>query len=98
MIDNGDVATIKVKGIEHGLQLLKLKRLDALIDFGVLLKYQLREKGLTDQLVLADLPADEFDLHCAYSKKMNISAGDLNLIFTELKKKGELDKILNQYQ
>lgn len=98
MIKENEISTIKVKGLEHGIQLLKLKRLDALIDFGILLKYQLKTKGLSGQLVLADLPADEYDLHCAYSKKMKIPAEMVNSIFEQLKKTGEVGKILNRYQ
>ena len=98
MIASGEVSTIKVKGVEHGIQLLQLKRLDALIDFGLLLKYQIREKSLGDQLVLAELPADEFDLHCAFSKKMAGSPVRLNAAFDKLIQEGQITQILRRYR
>lgn len=98
MIDSGRVATVKVRGLEHGIKLLKLKRLDALIDFGLLLKYQMKEKGLAEELALAELPADEFELHCAYSKKMTVNADHVNAIIFDMIKSGEIESIVNRYQ
>ncbi|KZY29786.1 MULTISPECIES: ABC transporter substrate-binding protein [unclassified Oleiphilus] len=100
LIKSGDVATIKLKGLEHGIHLLQLKRLDVLIDFGILLKYQLRERKLNEQLVLAKLPADEYKLHCAYSKqiKNKIAPKTLDMLIENLVRTGELDRILKRYQ
>lgn len=98
LIDSGDVTTVKVKGLDHGIQLLKLGRMDALVDFGILLEYKLRQPDLSQYLFLADFPADQYNLHCAYSKKMDVPAEAVDAIIRKLINNGELKNILNQYR
>ncbi len=98
MIQRGDVKTVKLDGVEHGIKLLNLKRIDALIDFGVLLSYQIDKHQLQDRLVLSDFAADEFDLHCAYSKKIKHDPAVLDQAITQIIKSGEMNKILQAYR
>ena len=98
LIESGDIATVKVRDLSHAIKLLELKRIDAIIDFGVILKYQLKNKTLSEHLVLAKLPADEFQLHCAYSKKLNIENKILQEAFAKLIESGVLQKLLSQYR
>jgi ABC-type amino acid transport substrate-binding protein len=98
LIDSGEVTTVKVKGLEHGIQLLQLGRMDVLVDFGILLEYELRKPDLSQKLSLADFPADQYNLHCAYSKKMDVSAEGVDAIIRELINSGQLNKILDQYR
>jgi ABC-type amino acid transport substrate-binding protein len=98
MINSGDVATIKVSGIEHGIQLIELGRLDALIDFEVSLNYQIKQQNLYNKLKLAEKYADEFDLQCAYSKKMKISTGTMNKAIESIVRSGKFQEILAKYK
>lgn len=97
MIETKQVATVKVSDIDKGLQLLKLKRIDALIDFGVVLSHQLKAQNLHDSLTLATLPADTFKLHCAYSHKVDIDYTTIDNAFRALISDGQLRHILNKY-
>ena len=69
-----------------------------MIDFDILLEYQVRELGLHDTLALADFPADQYALHCAYSKKMKVSAETMNLVIVDLIQSGKVERILQRYR
>jgi len=98
MISRAEIKTIKVKGIEHGIKLLQLGRLDALVDFGVLLEYQLKKLSLKGEYALADKYADKYDLSCAYSKKSHIPRAAMNDVVNKIIRSGKLDQILLKYR
>ncbi len=97
MIENSEINAVKVSGIDHGVQLLLLDRLDALIDFDILLSYKIK-KDETDSLALADLYAERYDLYCAYSKKMSIDRVAVDQALLDIISSGQLEDILNRYQ
>lgn len=96
MIDNAEIKTIKISGLDHGIKLLMLDRIDALIDFDILLNYKIKEK-YSDSLALADLYADSYELFCAYSKKLTTDKDKLDKVFQDLVVEGEIAKLLNRY-
>jgi len=98
MIARAEIKTIKVTGIEHGIKLLQLGRLDALVDFGILLEYQLKKLSLKGEYALADKYADKYDLSCAYSKKSRISSAAMNDVINKIINSGKLDQILSKYR
>jgi len=98
MIESGEVNTIKISGIEQGVQLLSLGRIDALIDFQALLQYQIKALNLGNQFALADKYADQYDLHCAYSKKMPVSRDAVDAVINKLISSGKLDAMLSHYR
>lgn len=98
MIEKKELATVKVSDVNKGIQLLGLKRIDALIDFGVILSYQLKTQNLNDSLTLATLPADTFKLHCAYSHKVDMDYTTIDNAFRALISEGHLRHILNKYR
>lgn len=97
MIDGGAINAVKVSDIDHGIQLLLLERIDALIDFDVLLNYKIQH-GYSDSLALADLYAERYDLYCAYSKKMSIDRVAVDEALLDIISSGQLEDILNRYQ
>lgn len=96
MIQNGTVQVVKVAGIDHGVKLLSLNRIDALIDFDVLLEYKIAS-GYQDSFALADLIAERYDLFCAYSKKMKVEASQVDSVIETMVKTGKIKSILKQY-
>lgn len=98
MIADGKIQAIKVNSVEKGVLLLKLDRLDALIDFGVLLNYQMKTVDPQNELALAPLIADEYKLSCAYSKKSSVTKEDFDRVLSELIKEGYITKILAKYR
>jgi hypothetical protein len=68
MIKEGKINTVKVTGIDHGIKLLQLDRIDDLIDdFDILLEYKIKNEH-PESLALTGLYAENYDLFCAYSK------------------------------
>jgi len=98
MIESGKIKTIKVDSVEKGILLLKLKRLDALIDFGVILRYQMKTADEEKELILAELLADEYELSCAYSRKSSITVAELDKAISELIDEGFVDEVLKKYR
>lgn len=98
MIESGKVKTVKVNSVEKGILLLKLQRLDALIDFGIILRYQLKTADEKGELRLANLIADEYELSCAYSKKLSIPRAEFDTAISELIDKGLVSEILRKYR
>ena len=98
MIESGKIKTVKVDSVEKGILLLKLKRLDALIDFGVILRYQMKTADEEKELRLAELLADEYELSCAYSRKSSIAVAELDKAISELIDEGFVDEILKKYR
>ncbi len=98
MIKNGEVSTVKLTGIDNGIQLLKLKRIDALVDFEIILRYQIDKHQLSDKFVLSDFPADQYDLYCAYSKKMQLDPAVIDQAISQIIKSGEMEQILKTYR
>ena len=96
MIKSGDINVVKVSGIDHGIKLLLLDRIDMLIDFDALLKYKIKSYH-SNELALADLIAEKYDLYCAYSKKTTFDINQLNDALTGLVESGEIQAILSQY-
>ena len=98
MIDKGEVATVKVSDVEKGVYLLGLKRIDALIDFGVILAYQIKDQNLKGTMTMASHPADTFKLHCAYSHKVGVDYKLIDNAFRELSQDGSIQRILGKYR
>ena len=96
MIKNNEINAVKVSGIDHGIQLLLLDRLDAVIDFDILLNYKIRQDA-SDTLALADLYADRYDLYCAYSKKMSVDKDVVDKALLDIISSGQLGEILTRY-
>lgn len=96
MIKNGEVQAVKVADIDHAVQLLLLNRIDALIDFDVLLNYKI-SSGYEDLLALADLIAEEYELFCAYSKHIKVDVGAVDRVIEELAVSGKINEIINRY-
>tara|TARA_R110002167_G_scaffold166397_2_gene363446 strand:- start:899 stop:1645 length:747 start_codon:yes stop_codon:yes gene_type:complete len=96
MIDNAEIKTIKISDLDHGIKLLLLDRIDALIDFDILLNYKIKEQ-YSGTLALADLYADSFELFCAYSKKIKTDKAQLDKMFKDLVNEGEIAKLLKRY-
>lgn len=97
MIDSGDINTLRISGVDQGIKLLLLDRIDAIIDFNVLLKYKIKERD-SDELALADLIAESYDLYCAYSKKSTFNKSQLNAVVNNLISSGEIKAILSRYE
>jgi len=98
MIQSEAINPIKVADLEKGIQLLRLKRIDTIVDFGVLLRYQLLKKSLHNELTLADAHADNFSLSCAYSKKSAIPPKHLDAAIEKIISTGKLQTILSRYR
>lgn len=96
MIEAGEINALKVNDIDHGIKLLLLDRIDALIDFDMLLNYKIKNE-YSETLVLADLFAESYDLFCAYSKNASIEKSQLEKVFNELVTQGEIKKLLGRY-
>ena len=98
MLKADEAHNVTVKDIEHGIRLLLADRIDTLIDFGVLLRYQIREKGLGQQLSLAGFPADEFQLMCAYSPKMKVAKAEVDRQLQAMVEDQTIKRILARYR
>lgn len=96
MIKSGDINTVKVTDIDHGVQLLLLDRVDALIDFDILLNYKIKQAA-EGSLVLADLISEKYSLFCAYSKKMPYEKSLIDSEIQTLISSGEIKELLNKY-
>lgn len=96
MIKSGDISVVKVSGIDHGIKLLLLDRIDMLIDFDALLNYKIKSH-YPEELALADLIAEKYDLYCAYSKKTTFDIKHLNEALTSLVENGDIEAILSRY-
>lgn len=97
MIQDGDINAVKVSGIDQGVQLLLLGRIDALIDFDIALEYKIKNE-FPGALRMAEFHAETYDLHCAYSKKTNIDRTQLDKVFRELISQGEIQRMLARYK
>lgn len=98
MIDSKEVATTQVSDVEKGIYLLGLKRIDALVEFGVILDYHLKNMTKADEFSIANLPADQYKLHCAYSHKINADYQDIDNAFRTMIDSGTVTQILNKYR
>lgn len=98
MMAQDEVISVKADSVEKGMYLLGLKRIDALIDFGIILRYQLKNLENRDDFRIATLPADEFDLFCAYSPKTDLSNEQIDQAFKTLSNDGAIDAILQKYR
>jgi len=96
MIKDGDINAVKVSGVDHGIKLLLLDRIDALIDFDILLDYKIKSE-YSESLSLADLYAERYDLFCAYSKKITFDKAQLDKVFEDIISKGEIARLLDRY-
>jgi len=95
MINNGEITSVKVSGIDHAVNLLSLDRIDALIDFDVLLENKIAS-GYQESLALADLIVERYDLYCAYSKKIKIEANLVDSVIKKMVETGEINDMLNR--
>lgn len=94
MINNGDIATVNLHDLEKGITLLGLDRIDALIDFELTLRHQLKQSTKLSDFTLAKHPADTFELHCAYSKSTHLEHDTMQQAFEDLLTNGGLDGLL----
>lgn len=97
MIKDGDINTVKLSNIDHGIKLLQLDRIDALIDFDIILNYKIKHNH-PKTLALADLYAEKYDLFCAYSKKVKFEKVQLDKIFNNMITQGEISQLLLRYK
>ncbi len=98
MIAEQEINTVKVSDVAKGMLLLKLKRIDALVDFSVILDYELKHSDEADRYAIANKLADSFQLFCAYSPKLSIDSSDLDRVIQSLVDSGKIDAILSQYR
>lgn len=98
MFQKGEAFSEQVAGIELGVRLVNLGRLDTLIDFGTLLEYQIKSLGLKDSLTLANQHADDFDLQCAFSKKLPVRAELLEQHLNQLIQAGFIKEVTSKYR
>ena len=98
MFDSGVSQRVIVNDIDHGIRLLLADRIDAMIDFGILLRYKVRQNGLADKVSLADYPADEFKLMCAYSPKLAIPRTRLDQQIQSMVDDNTMAAILARYR
>jgi len=96
MIKDGEINTVKVSGVDKGIQLLLLDRIDALIDFDIILGYKIKNE-YPESLALAGLISESYDLFCAYSKKITFDKSQLDKAFEDLITHGEITNLLNRY-
>ena len=96
MIESGEINALKVSDIDQGIKLLLLDRIDALIDFDMLLNYKIKHEH-PESLVMAGLVAESYDLFCAYSKNASIDQSQLEKVFNELIAQGAIKKVLSRY-
>ncbi len=96
MIEAGEIKTVKVTDLDHAVQLILLGRIDAMIDFDILLEYKIAA-GFEDQLELADLVAETYDLYCAYSKHIGIDPKLVDGVIQSMKEAGTIDTIIKKY-
>ena len=96
MIESGDIDAVKVSDVDHGIKLLLLERIDALIDFDILLDYKIKHE-YPESLALAALLAESYDLFCAYSKEISFDKVQLNKVFEDIITRGEVTTLLKQY-
>jgi ABC-type amino acid transport substrate-binding protein len=97
MIEEGYITPVKVSGVDHGIQLLLLDRIDALIDFDIILDYKIKNE-YPEALALADLYVERYDLFCAYSKKSPFGKAQLDKVFDDIISQDEITKLLNRYK
>lgn len=98
MIEEATLTTVKITGINQGIKLLLLDRIDALIDFDILLNYRIN-KGYEESLALADLYAGRYALFCAYSKKMQLQfkKETIDQAFKDLISQGKISELVNRF-
>lgn len=98
LIESGDIETVKISGVDKGIMLLQLKRIDAFIEFGIIMHYKIQQQALPEKLALASHPADSFELFCAYAPKQDLPEEHINAMFDALIKEGALDQLLAKYR
>lgn len=86
-----------VRDVAQAMKLVKMGRIDAFIEFGSILQYELKNIAGSD-LMLATLPADEFSLYCAYSKKIPLEKARLDNAINAIVSDGTMDAILEKYR
>lgn len=98
MLDSGVAHRVIVNDLAHGVRLLMAGRIDTLIDFGVLLNYEIKQHSQGDRLMLARFPADQFDLMCAYSVKMKVPKEHVDAQLKSMVKDKIIDQVLAKYR
>jgi ABC-type amino acid transport substrate-binding protein len=88
----------QVQGIDKGVRLVSMGRLDALIDFDILLLYQIRQGQPNDNLTLASFHADDYDLQCAYSPHSPVATEEIDDRLNAMIKTGFISKALDKYR
>lgn len=98
LFESGKTKRIDLNDIDHGIKLLLANRIDTMIDFGVLLSYQLDRQNLSGKLRLAEKHADDFELRCAYSPKLADKQVIIDKHLQEMVDDGAVARILADYR
>lgn len=98
MMDSGQVEAVNVADFDKGVQLLRLGRIDAFVDFGMVIKYRMIRDGLSAEFEMAEKAIDEFDLQCYFSRSMSIKPERVNQSIKQLVDSGSIEAVLGKYR
>lgn len=98
LFEQGKAEPVQVGNLSTGIRLVEMGRLDTLIDFGSIIEYEIKKRGLGEKLTIAPVDADVFDFHCSYSLKMPYDALELDGHLLKMKQEGFFEKIQNKYR
>ncbi len=88
----------QVSDFEHGMKLVVAERIDTLIDFGSIIAYEIKSRGLGDILTMAETPADTFDFYCGYSLQIPYDSNKLDDYLVQMKQEGFFEQMLARYR
>ena len=98
LFDKGEADAVQIGNLETGIRLVKMDRLDTVIDFGSILEYEIKKRNLDETLTIAPVDADVFDFHCSYSLKAPFDARVLDAHIEQMKQEGFFDQVQNKYR
>lgn len=98
MMTSGQIEAINMADLETGMKLLRLGRVDAVVDFGIVLQYHLRDSKIASEFELAQGHLEDFDLQCAYTKAMPIKPERMNDSIRKLVENGAIESVLVKYR
>lgn len=98
-IDSFGVKTEHVRSDESLPKVLASKRADILIDVPLTMSYQIKQLGLSSQIVLTDVILDETDFHLLVSKKSPFAdkMDEIDRVLNEMIEDGTVDKLYRKY-
>lgn len=98
LMASGQIEAVNMVDLETGMQLLRLGRVDAVVEFGIVLKYRLRDSKLASEFELAQGRLEDFDLQCAYAKNQLIKPEKINDSIRQLVESGAIETMLGKYR